>query len=181
MAQVKKKRSRRASSSTKSAAAANVPDAKEPTVMGRPTGYRPEYCRMLINHNANGRSFESFGAVVGVNRDTLYDWARLHPEFSDAKGQGRAMLIDFWEGAAARTALGIQLPLPADAPPGTKMNPPNARLLEYLLKVHGKEAGFQDDGSNKGMGLTVVDPKDTTINFQYVDGVAPKKVDDGTD
>lgn len=55
---------------------------------GRPTDYKPEYCQMLIDHMAEGFSFESFAAVVKVNRDTLYNWVSIHPDFSDAKKAG---------------------------------------------------------------------------------------------
>lgn len=55
---------------------------------GRPTDYKPEYCQMLIDHMAEGFSFESFAAVVKVNRDTLYNWVAIHPDFSDAKKAG---------------------------------------------------------------------------------------------
>lgn len=55
---------------------------------GRPTDYKPEYCQMLIDHMAEGFSFESFAAVVKVNRDTLYNWVAIHPDFSDAKKSG---------------------------------------------------------------------------------------------
>lgn len=52
---------------------------------GRPTGFKPEYCKQLIDHMAKGFSFETFGATIGVHRGTLYDWANLYPEFAEAK------------------------------------------------------------------------------------------------
>lgn len=52
---------------------------------GRPTKYDPKYCEMLIEHRSQGFSMESFAAKIGVNRDTLLEWARVHPEFSGAK------------------------------------------------------------------------------------------------
>lgn len=56
---------------------------------GRPTKYKEEYCQMLIDHMKEGFTFESFAAVINVNRDTLYAWANDFPLFSDAKSQGR--------------------------------------------------------------------------------------------
>ena len=44
---------------------------------------------MLITHMASVHSFESFGAVVNVERVTLYNWAKEHPEFFYAKKQGQ--------------------------------------------------------------------------------------------
>jgi transposase len=64
--------------------------AKRP---GQPTKYRPEYCEQLIEHMRQLHSFESFAANIGTHRDTLYAWCKEHPEFSDAKKQGRAVML----------------------------------------------------------------------------------------
>lgn len=60
---------------------------------GRPTDYKPEYCAMLIEHMRNLHSFESFGADIGVHRDTLYEWCKKHKDFSDARKRGRTVLL----------------------------------------------------------------------------------------
>ena len=60
--------------------------------VGRPTKYKPEYCEMLIEHMKQLHSFETFAVDIGVNRDTLYEWCKNHPEFSDAKKLGRLTL-----------------------------------------------------------------------------------------
>jgi len=44
---------------------------------------------MLIEHMKQLHSFESFGAIIGKPRATLYDWSTKHPEFLDAKRIGR--------------------------------------------------------------------------------------------
>jgi hypothetical protein len=56
---------------------------------GQPTKYKPEYCQMLIEHMRGLNSFESFGDVVDVCTDTLYEWCKQNSEFSDAKKKGR--------------------------------------------------------------------------------------------
>jgi hypothetical protein len=38
---------------------------------------------------ANGMPYETYAAVISVNRDTLYHWEKLYPEFSDAKKIGK--------------------------------------------------------------------------------------------
>lgn len=53
--------------------------------VGRPSKYDPAYCDLLQSHFAEGYSFESFGGVVGVSKQTLYTWCEQHPEFLDAK------------------------------------------------------------------------------------------------
>jgi hypothetical protein len=64
---------------------------------GRPTSYRPEYCQMLIDHMEEGLSFESFAGVIGVNRDTIFEWAKVQTEFSDAKKAGFEKSRLTWE------------------------------------------------------------------------------------
>jgi len=51
---------------------------------GRPTLYEDRFCEELIAHMAEGFTFESFAGVVGVTRDTLYNWQNQHAEFLDA-------------------------------------------------------------------------------------------------
>jgi hypothetical protein len=57
---------------------------------GRPTKYDSKYEEMLIEHMAEGYSFESFAGLIGVCYDTLYEWCKVNDAFSEAKKQGRA-------------------------------------------------------------------------------------------
>ena len=59
-----------------------------PLDRGRPTKYKEEYCDMLVYHMAQGYSFDTFAAVVNVCRDTIYEWLRVHENFSYAKKVG---------------------------------------------------------------------------------------------
>ena len=86
---------------------------------GRPTKYKPEFCQMLIDHMAQGFSFESFVKPIYlynkelndpkpfVNRDTLYNWCTLFVEFSDAKKVGRGMQIHKFEQIGLDMATGV--------------------------------------------------------------------------
>lgn len=51
--------------------------------------YKPEMCQQLFDHMGEGLSFETFGAVVGVSKDTLYRWCRDNATFRNARDQGR--------------------------------------------------------------------------------------------
>lgn len=53
--------------------------------VGRPTEYHSHYCDQLVDHMSQGFSYESFSAVIGTCRSTLYNWEKSHPEFLDAK------------------------------------------------------------------------------------------------
>jgi hypothetical protein len=64
---------------------------------GQPTAYREAYCQLLIDHMSQGLSFETFGAIVDVCKDTTYEWVKVHPEFSEAKKLGsikRNLLVE---------------------------------------------------------------------------------------
>jgi hypothetical protein len=64
---------------------------------GQPTKYDPEYCDALVKHLEEGLSFEAFAGVCKVAVDTLYEWMKVHPEFSEAKKIGEAGGRLFWE------------------------------------------------------------------------------------
>lgn len=55
---------------------------------GRPSKYKPEYCEMLYEHLAEGYSVRSFGGRIRVCEDTLYEWFKVYPEFSETKKEG---------------------------------------------------------------------------------------------
>lgn len=56
---------------------------------GRPTKYKPEYCEDIIAYFHDHQGFptiEGFAVYeCDVNIDTVYEWAKIHPEFSEAK------------------------------------------------------------------------------------------------
>ena len=66
---------------------------RRPKTLGRPGGrgtkYRPiDHCQAIWEHLAAGHTIESFGAVVGVCKDTVYEWLTVHPEFAEAREFG---------------------------------------------------------------------------------------------
>lgn len=64
---------------------------------GQPTKYKPEYCEALVAHMTDGCSFETFAAYCNVSIDTLYEWAKVHQEFSEAKKRAVVKSMDYWE------------------------------------------------------------------------------------
>jgi len=65
--------------------------------MGRPTSYKPEYCKMLVEHMSKGKSFETFANQAKCCIDTLYKWTEANPEFAEAKKQAFNLNREFWE------------------------------------------------------------------------------------
>ncbi|MBM3609320.1 MAG: hypothetical protein FJX29_12875 [Alphaproteobacteria bacterium] len=64
---------------------------------GRPTSYRPEFCERIVALMAQGRSLDGCASLLGVHPDSLYEWQKVHPEFSEAVRAGRAAATTFWE------------------------------------------------------------------------------------
>lgn len=72
--------------------------------MGRPTGYRPEYCEEIVRFCEAGGFVEGFACKIGVHLDTLKEWAKVHKEFSSAykraKQGNKNFLLRAMEGNA---------------------------------------------------------------------------------
>lgn len=64
---------------------------------GRPTKYTDEHCETAIKYLAKGKSITQLSAHIEVCKDTIYEWAKVHPEFSDALTRGRELSQAHWE------------------------------------------------------------------------------------
>lgn len=67
--------------------------------MARPTDYDPAHCETAIAAGRSGKSLTWLAAEIDVSRDTLYEWAKVHPEFSDALTRMRQLAQRWWEDA----------------------------------------------------------------------------------
>lgn len=72
--------------------------------VGRPTAYKPEYCDLIVEKQAQGWSLAEFAASVGVSRPTIDNWAAANPEFFEALSRAKAAEQSWWE-RAGREAL----------------------------------------------------------------------------
>lgn len=57
--------------------------------MGRPTDYLPAYCEQVKAWGKEGRSKAQIADRLDVARQTLDNWAAVHPEFLDALTRAR--------------------------------------------------------------------------------------------
>lgn len=80
--------------------------AAETITRGQPSKYEARFCAMLLNHNRQGGSFESFAAVCGVAIRTIYGWLKDHPDFLQAKEEGEPFLYKFYEDMGKMLATG---------------------------------------------------------------------------
>lgn len=74
---------------------------------GRPTKYRTELCNKALRLMEKGYSKTFVAANLGINRDTLYEWCKEYPEFSDTIKKGEVLSEAFWEKTLRDAALGI--------------------------------------------------------------------------
>lgn len=73
---------------------------------GAPSKYKEAYCNEIITHCSDGSSITSFAAEIGVCRDTITEWAKVHPEFSAAVKKAKAKCGAWWERRAREGAAG---------------------------------------------------------------------------
>jgi len=86
----------------------------------------PEFCDRVIALMAEGRSLDGCAALIGVHPDSLYEWQKVHPEFSEAVRAGRAAATTWWEGRLLDVAQGGQ---------------GNAQAITWALRNRSRAAG----------------------------------------
>jgi len=64
---------------------------------GRPSKYTPELIPRLYVEAEQGKSMLACAAALGVCEDTLYEWAKVHPEFSVAIKKAKQLALLWWE------------------------------------------------------------------------------------
>ena len=73
---------------------------------GRPSKYDPAYCDAVKAFMGDGYSIAATAGMLKVSRQTIYQWAEDHPEFSDALNEGRTLAAIWWEQKAREIAIG---------------------------------------------------------------------------
>lgn len=74
--------------------------------LGRPSEYDPSYCDLARDFMSKGYSISALAGEIGVNRDSLYEWEKVHPDFSDALKQSRYMRIRALENKLLSAEIG---------------------------------------------------------------------------
>jgi hypothetical protein len=95
--------------------------------------YKEEYDQMLITHMSQGYSFESFCAVIGRGRRTLFDWLEMFPSFKEAKEIGHEKAKQLFETVLISKIRGVETK-------GIDLKKSDSRLLEFALKTRFKES-----------------------------------------
>ena len=129
---------------------------------GRPTKYRDEYCHLCETMCAEmGAIDKALAKALKINVDTLHEWKKVHPEFSDALRRGR----DVWdteniEKSLSSRALGYEYTEVTERLSDgqmqetqrvTKRIPPDTAAAIFFLKNRNK-ARWQDKVQNEHTG-----------------------------
>lgn len=65
---------------------------------GRPSEYKPEYCKVVIECGKVGKSRISMAIACGASsKETLVDWAKKNPDFSAALDMATQLSQEWWE------------------------------------------------------------------------------------
>lgn len=72
---------------------------------GRPTKYDPAFVERVVPYLAQGYSCSALAGHLGVCYDTIWEWAKQYPDFSDAIKRGKQASAEWWENALRRNVL----------------------------------------------------------------------------
>lgn len=64
--------------------------------VGRPSKYDKKYCEEIVEFMKNGASIVEFAVHIGVSKDTIYEWCKVHKDFSDAKKRAVEASESWW-------------------------------------------------------------------------------------
>jgi len=70
---------------------------------GQPTKYDPKYCKMIVEEFRKGGHMRTFADLIDVEKKTLYNWMKVHPEFLHAQRKAQNAAATFWN----KLALGL--------------------------------------------------------------------------
>lgn len=91
----------RAKSPGNTAPPAGAPSSGEgnaqPRKPGRPTKYEPTMCEQAITLGAEGKSKTQIARTLGISRDSMHEYTKVHSEFSDALKRASDLAQAWWE------------------------------------------------------------------------------------
>ena len=63
----------------------------------RPTKYEDSHCQVVIDAGKEGKSIAWMACELEVSVDSLYEWEKVYPQFSEALTQARLLSQRWWE------------------------------------------------------------------------------------
>ncbi len=111
--------------------------------MGRPTKYPKDACERIIQYGKQGMCMAEMASEFEVTRETLYEWARVHPDFSDSLSCAQDLAEGYW---ARSIRNGLQLP-PSEYQGAANLKYMAQRFRGWSEKAHvdTKDIGAEGD------------------------------------
>ncbi len=69
---------------------------------GAPTKYDPKFCELVVKEMGQGKTLNEFAHKIGVHKDTIFEWRKVHSVFSDSIKRGRMAGEAWWMRQARR-------------------------------------------------------------------------------
>ncbi len=70
---------------------------KLPRPRGRPSEYDPAFCEQVVEIAQEGAGLAEIAYRIGITRDTLNEWRKTYPDFSDAMTRALDASHAWWE------------------------------------------------------------------------------------
>ena len=72
--------------------------------IGRPSGYKPEFCDIAVEFLKDGYSVTALAGHLHCARSSVFKWAEENEAFSDALKTGQALAALWWENKLREVA-----------------------------------------------------------------------------
>lgn len=120
---------------------------ENPQKRGRKTLYKAEYAELAFKYSLLGITDAQMADLFGVNEDTLHEWKKRHPKFSESIHNGkdkadaeishslykRAMGFENQEAEVKVVSMGQGLGSEVQVIPVTKYYAPDTRAIQYWM------------------------------------------------
>lgn len=106
---------------------------------GRPTKYKPKYCKDIVDYMSTGKSVLQFAAKIGVNKSSIYEWTQEHQDFSDAFTNAKQLCEAHWEKIIQEK--------------GTKKKPGSDAILMFYMKNRFRWSEKENEAGNPGAAV----------------------------
>lgn len=127
--------------------------------VGRPTKYDPAYCDGVIAAGRLGFSLTAYAGSIEVDRDSITEWRKRHPDFDRACKIAKAVRAHFLEGGM------MERDIPAPA-----MNARKFALVNCAEEDWRSESTIKHVGGDPATG-------DKPIQVIDVTGLSPEQLE----
>lgn len=118
---------------------------------GRPSKYDPAYVEGVISSGRMGFSLTGFAGSIEVDRDTITEWRKVHPEFDRACRISKAVRAHFLEGGM------MERDIPAPAMNARKFALVNCAEEDWRSETTLKHVGGDPESGDKPIQVTRIE------------------------